>query len=57
MYANTTYYDASTQTTTYNATRLGLIDGKIQPCGECRTTELFGFEVCQGPGAAGLDGL
>ncbi|GFZ48338.1 hypothetical protein JCM24511_06086 [Saitozyma sp. JCM 24511] len=57
LYSNVTYWDASTQTTSYNATRLGVVDGKIQPCGDCRTTELYGFDVCQGPDGKGLSGL
>ncbi|OWZ77721.1 hypothetical protein C365_03475 [Cryptococcus neoformans Bt85] len=58
LYSNVTSFDSSTQHTDYNETRLGLAeDGTIENCGECRTTELFGFEVCQNDQRKGFDGL
>ncbi|KAK8850323.1 hypothetical protein IAR55_004240 [Kwoniella newhampshirensis] len=59
LYSNITSYDPDTETTAFNETRLGLsaVDGTIEPCGECRTTELFGFEVCQNSQRYGYNGL
>nr|XP_031857901.1 uncharacterized protein CI109_006697 [Kwoniella shandongensis]KAA5524973.1 hypothetical protein CI109_006697 [Kwoniella shandongensis] len=60
LYSNvTTSYDPIEETTTFVETRLGLngTDGTIEPCGDCRTTELFGFEVCQNDKRYGYDGL
>ncbi|WVR08396.1 hypothetical protein IAU60_005451 [Kwoniella sp. DSM 27419] len=58
FYSNVTQFDPDTQTTAFNETRLGLSDdGTIEDCGECRTTELFGFEVCQNEQRYGYNGL
>ncbi|WVN87075.1 uncharacterized protein L203_102251 [Cryptococcus depauperatus CBS 7841] len=58
LYANITHSDADSQKTTFKETRLGLApDGTIQPCGECKTTELFGFDVCQNDERKGFNGL
>ncbi|WWC92143.1 uncharacterized protein L201_007097 [Kwoniella dendrophila CBS 6074] len=58
LYSNITKFDSETQTTSFNETRLSSAeDGTIQPCGECRTTKLFGFEVCQTSDRLGFNGL
>ncbi|XAO25381.1 hypothetical protein I312_104204 [Cryptococcus bacillisporus CA1280] len=58
LYSNVTSFDSSTQHSDYNETRLGLAeDGTIENCGDCRTTELFGFEACQNDQRKGFDGL
>lgn len=58
LYSNITMNHPETQTLSFNESRLGVsADGTIQPCGDCRTTELFGFEVCQGPDGQGSGGL
>ncbi|WWC72420.1 uncharacterized protein I206_106382 [Kwoniella pini CBS 10737] len=58
LYSNITDFDSETQTTSFNESRLGTSeDGTIQPCGDCRTTELFGFEVCQTSDRKGFNGL
>ncbi|WVW81031.1 hypothetical protein I302_103022 [Kwoniella bestiolae CBS 10118] len=58
LYSNITQFDSETQTTSFNESRLGSSeDGTIQPCGDCRTTELFGFEICQTRDRLAFDGL
>ncbi|WVQ79471.1 hypothetical protein IAT38_001570 [Cryptococcus sp. DSM 104549] len=59
LYANITQFHPETQTTSFNETRLGVAEDRtIQNCGDCRTTELFGFEVCQATvNRYGFDGL
>ena len=58
LFANVTKYDGSTQTTLFNETRLSInADGQVAPCGECKTTQQFGFEVCQAQGQYGYNGL
>ncbi|OCF58435.1 hypothetical protein L486_04468 [Kwoniella mangroviensis CBS 10435] len=58
LYSNITQYDPDTQNTSFNESRLGSSeDGTIEPCGDCRTTELFGFEVCQTRDRKAFDGL
>ncbi|WVQ75273.1 hypothetical protein IAR50_004886 [Cryptococcus sp. DSM 104548] len=58
LYSNVTSFDSSTQTTSFNESRLGLwSDGTIQPCGDCRTTETFGFEVCETDDKLAFNGL
>ncbi|ORX40259.1 hypothetical protein BD324DRAFT_648848 [Kockovaella imperatae] len=44
LYSNVTQSDGS-----FSETRLGInANGELQPCGECQSTQQFGFEVCQG---------
>ncbi|WRT70453.1 uncharacterized protein IL334_007451 [Kwoniella shivajii] len=58
LYSNITQYDPESETTSFNESRLGTAeDGTIQPCGDCRTTELFGFEVCQTRDRKAFNGL
>ncbi|TYJ51968.1 hypothetical protein B9479_007434 [Cryptococcus floricola] len=58
FYSNITSFDSDSQTTSFNESRLGLAsDGSIQPCGDCRTTELFGFEVCETDSQLAFNGL
>lgn len=60
LYAKVTTFDAETQTTGFNETRLGIADdGTLQNCGDCRSSQQFAFEVCEGPGPEryGFDGL
>ncbi|EIW69733.1 hypothetical protein TREMEDRAFT_29816 [Tremella mesenterica DSM 1558] len=58
LYANVTQFHPDTQTTTFNVTQVGVDgNGEIAACGDCRSTQQFGFEVCQGPDGKGYEGL
>ena len=58
IYANVTQFHSDSQTTTFNETRLGInANGELSDCGDCRSTQQFGFEVCQGPDRNGYNGL
>lgn len=58
IYANVTQFHSDSQTTTFDETRLGInANGELADCGDCRSTQQFGFEVCQGPDRKGYNGL
>ena len=58
LYGNVTWQDPDTNELHFNETRLGIAeDGTLQDCGDCRSTQQFGFEVCQGPDRKALEGL
>lgn len=52
------YANVTEQSGEYTEKRLGILeDGTLGDCGECRSTQQFGFEVCRGPDRKGFEGL